>query len=693
MSCLHGGRSRPFATISNTTPDADLAGMLITLTGLQVSEDDGLPCQLCTQCATKLDDAVSFKNLCEKSDSLFRQYVTEKIPDTLNNHAYIKQEMSAENPYEVANMEISGDYDDFLIFKTEPEVQLNEAKPVFKLDDVKEEMDISVKDGKNYYSCGICSKSYTGAKSLKRHMAVHTGDGFKCNQCTKIFARRDHLRKHLQRVHSIKNIDVVMNTISLKTAIKYDCPYCGVDATNKILMGRHLRSCHKDKLPRRKNSALNYQDFLNASISSDDDDDDSKTIGLVTTSGGGAVAKIKEEKPLIADGESQLVLEVLYECKTCNTQYDNQHSYAAHMTKHSEPIPKGQTDFRCSKCDKVFTKRKNLKQHLLTHNEEKANKCTLCHRAFTRPDQLILHMNNHTGKKRHQCSHCDKGFNMLSTLKDHLRTHSGEKPYLCSICGKGFTQNTNLKQHLMRHSATKPFSCPTCHAKFVSKGELDAHLRKHTGDHPFVCDICGTGFTTSSSLVKHKRIHSGERPYACDLCCLRFTALGTLKNHRRTHTGEKPFACTYCTRAFAQKSDLVSHTRTHTGERPYVCATCGAQYQQSSALKAHIKNSHHSLVTKLTTNPNIERHQLTIDGDKKICVTFEIPPLHFSMLYSNMILTKGTFSRAVLLPVDGISVSPVCISSKSAFLCYISHVKSDSIVRTGSIHTDCVDVP
>lgn len=79
--------------------------------------------------------------------------------------------------------------------------------------------EISMKGGKNYYSCGICSKSYTGAKSLKRHMAVHTGEGFKCNQCTKIFARRDHLRKHLQRVHSIKDIDVVMNTISLKVSI------------------------------------------------------------------------------------------------------------------------------------------------------------------------------------------------------------------------------------------------------------------------------------------------------------------------------------------------------------------------------------------------------------------------------------------------------------------------------------------
>lgn len=76
-----------------------------------------------------------------------------------------------------------------------------------------------------------------------------------------------------------------MNTIVIfQTTIKYDCPHCGVDATNKVLMAKHLRACHKDKLPRRKNSAANYQDILNATIPSsaesdeDDDNDDKKDI-------------------------------------------------------------------------------------------------------------------------------------------------------------------------------------------------------------------------------------------------------------------------------------------------------------------------------------------------------------------------------------------------------------------------------
>lgn len=90
-------------------------------------ENDGLPNQLCTQCTSKLDSAVNFKSLCERSDSLFRQYISGKVTDFRDDQTFIKQEISVDNQYDVGNVEISGDYDDFF-FKAEPEIQLNEDK-------------------------------------------------------------------------------------------------------------------------------------------------------------------------------------------------------------------------------------------------------------------------------------------------------------------------------------------------------------------------------------------------------------------------------------------------------------------------------------------------------------------------------------------------------------------------------------
>lgn len=91
-------------------------------------ENDGLPNRLCAPCVSKLDSAVNFKSLCERSDSLFRQYISGKVADFRDDQAFIKQEESADNQYD-GNVEISGDYDDFF-FKAEPEIQLNEDKPV-----------------------------------------------------------------------------------------------------------------------------------------------------------------------------------------------------------------------------------------------------------------------------------------------------------------------------------------------------------------------------------------------------------------------------------------------------------------------------------------------------------------------------------------------------------------------------------
>lgn len=51
--------------------------------------------------------------------------------------------------------------------------------------------------------------------------------------------------------------------------MKYDCQHCGVDAPSKVAMAKHLRACHRDKLPPRKNGSCELQ-----SSDKDFEDDD-----------------------------------------------------------------------------------------------------------------------------------------------------------------------------------------------------------------------------------------------------------------------------------------------------------------------------------------------------------------------------------------------------------------------------------
>ncbi|CAH1801541.1 unnamed protein product, partial [Owenia fusiformis] len=51
-----------------------------------------------------------------------------------------------------------------------------------------------------------------------------------------------------------------------------------------------------------------------------------------------------------------------------------------------------------------------------------------------------------------KCYHCDKCFTHKKYLKQHVKIHTGEKPFKCDHCEKCFIQQSNLKQHTMIHT-------------------------------------------------------------------------------------------------------------------------------------------------------------------------------------------------------------------------------------------------
>ncbi|KAL1378053.1 hypothetical protein pipiens_015850 [Culex pipiens pipiens] len=91
--------------------------------------------------------------------------------------------------------------------------------------------------------------------------------------------------------------------------------------------------------------------------------------------------------------------------------------------------------------------------------EGEEGSCPICNKTFSRKTSLLNHIRNHTAEKKYVCEYCQKGFSQQANLRNHVRIHTNERPYVCVDCGKAFTQITNLNNHRRLHTGERPYVC------------------------------------------------------------------------------------------------------------------------------------------------------------------------------------------------------------------------------------------
>ncbi|GFN83295.1 Zinc finger protein 271 [Plakobranchus ocellatus] len=253
---------------------------------------------------------------------------------------------------------------------------------------------------------------------------------------------------------------------------------------------------------------------------------------------------------------------------------------------------------RCQLCNRGFSRKYDMWNHMRKHSGERPFECDVCFKRFTWSGSLVVHKRIHSGEKPYVCEICCKRFVSSNGLKSHEITHAAEKPYPCDECGKVFARINTLRVHKKWHSGVRPHRCDECGKTYIMRGRLNEHKRKHAEEKPFPCDLCDKAYSRLSDLVGHKRIHTGERPYKCNVCQKAFMLLSNLIGHKKMHTGERPYKCDMCDKTYTSSSNLIEHKRSHTGERPYNCDLCSQTFARKSCFDCH-KKSHWPVKEKL----------------------------------------------------------------------------------------------
>lgn len=412
----------------------------------------------------------------------------------------------------------------------------------------KHQVELVTRNGRHFYVCPICRKHISASFHVfNKHMAVHRNPErtaqFCCSQCgtwlLTLGGYRHHMAMHKEtKAHSCEQCTRTFRTSFYlrkhvetvhATELKYPCRFCPRKFVNEQKLKLHL--------------ALLHEELLN---------DDERLL----------ISSLK-----------------VYPCDHCPFSTYSQKVIKNHISGHT-----GDYAFHCSHCQKGYSYKYQLTQHMAMSHMAEGGKCLDCGRIFYNDVSFERHKQVHLNNLGFPCPHCSKVYESEGLRRRHVTDNHGGVPgsHPCNVCGKCFALATSLRLH--KRSAHE------------SRKAKRPGQRFSTGH---VCDVCGMDFKFVGSLHAHKVVRHETGPgqdIVCPYCEKKSSSQLTLSLHMRIHFNEKPFKCKYCPKEFTLHTSCKSHQRTHErSNQPLVCPHCDRTFFIESKLKRHLMAFHDAL--------------------------------------------------------------------------------------------------